>query len=502
MQPTAHQSIMVLGTGSHCGKTTIVAGLCRYFANLGYRVAPFKSQNMALNSYVTDSGEEIARSIAVQAQGARQAPCVEMNPILLKPKSDTECQLIINGRTVRDVAAQENFLDPSLRDEKLAIVAQSIETLRTEFDLIIAEGAGSCAEPNLAEVDVVNLTVAKLLGARVFVLGDIDVGGVFAQFAGTYDILRRIDREGLGLLEGFVVNKFRGDLELLRPGIAFHDASCSVPIRGVLPMLYGLQLEEEDRAVFPSHPHAPLKIAIPYLPHIANTTDFDLLAHVDDVEVLLVRTPEEFGQPDAVLIPGTKNTVNDLGVLRESGMEKRIQALAERIPIFGTCGGFQMLGRQLDDPYHIESDLDSIDGMGLLDIDFAFATKKTVARRTYYPTSFNPFGAVGPVSGYEIHCGHVTGRCDRPLFTSEEQGVEGQYDGAVHPNKPIFGSFVHDLFRDPSFCQAFLNFLRARKGLPARDTPPEAPRHIADQSLDRLAKMIQANWCPELTPTT
>ena len=183
-------------------------------------------------------------------------------------------------------------------------------------------------------------------------------------------------------------------------------------------------------------------------------------------------------------------------------MEKLIQALAEVTPIFGTCGGFQMLGRRLHDPHHIESDLDFIDGMGLLDIDFAFTKKKTVARRTYYPTSFNPFGAVGPVSGYEIHCGHATQPCDRPLFTCQEQDANGGSDGAAHPNKPIFGSFVHDLFRDPSFCQAFLNFLRARKGLPVRDTPLEAPSHMADQSLDRIAEMIRANWSPELTPVT
>lgn len=487
---------MILGTGSHCGKTTIVAGLCRYFADLGLRVAPFKSQNMALNSFVTESHEEIARSIAVQAQGARQTPLVEMNPILLKPKSDTECQLIVNGHAVRDVTAQENFLDPTLQAEKLAVIARSIEALRSNFDLIIAEGAGSCAEPNLVDVDVVNLAVAKVLGARVFVLGDIDVGGVFAQFSGTHDILRRTDPAGLGLLEGFVINKFRGDADLLQGGIEFHDSSCPVPICGVLPMLHGLQLEEEDRASFPRRPHAPLKIAIPYLPHIANTTDFDLLAQADDVEILLVHTADAFGQPDAILVPGTKSTVDDLVVLRESGMEKRIQDLAEQTPVFGTCGGFQMLGRRLDDPHHVESHRDAVDGMGLLDVDFTFAKTKTVARRTYHPTSFNPFGHVGPVAGYEIHSGDVTTPSDRPMFRCQDV-----LEGAVHPDKPIFGSFVHDLFRDPGFCQAFLNLLRVRKGLPARDTPIAGPRQVAEKSLDRVADMIRDNWKTNLTST-
>lgn len=491
---------MILGTGSHCGKTTIVAGLCRYFADLGLRVAPFKSQNMALNSFVTESCQEIARSIAVQAQGARQEPSVAMNPILLKPKSDTHCQLIINGQPVRDVSAEENFFDPTLRAEKLAAIAQAIKELQANYDLIIAEGAGSCAEPNLANVDVVNLTVAKLLGARAFVLGDIDVGGVFAQFAGTHAILDRTDRDGLGLLQGFVINKFRGDPKLLQSGIEFHNQTCPVPIHGALPMIHGLQLEEEDRASFPRRPHAPLKIAIPYLPHISNTTDFDLLARAEDVEVRLVRTAEELSQPDAIIIPGTKNTIDDLLVLRRIGIAQRIQALAESIPVVGICGGFQMLGRHLSDPDHVESELDVVDGLGLLAIDFRFAKEKVVARRTYDPTTFNPFRLAGPITGYEIHCGHATALTERPMFASQQQGASDHLDGAVHPDKPIFGSFIHDLFRNPAFCQAFLNFLRVRRGLPTRHAPLEARSEVADNSLNRVAEMIRENWQPSTTP--
>ncbi len=505
MRTAAHQPIMILGTGSHCGKTTIVAGLCRYFADKGLRVAPFKSQNMALNSFVTDSGQELARSIAVQAQGARQTPRVEMNPILLKPKSDTLCQLIIDGQPVRDVTAQTNFLDAQLRAEKLVAIDRSIATLRLNFDLIIAEGAGSCAEPNLAEVDLVNLTVAKRLGARVFVLGDIDVGGVFAQFAGTHEILARTDPQGLRRLEGFVINKFRGDPELLAPGIAFHDAGCPVPICSVLPMLPNLSLEEEDRASFPARPHAPLKIAIPYLPRIANTSDFDLLAQSDDVEIRLVRSGDEFGQPAAVIIPGTKNTIDDLAVLRTSGMAERIKAMAAHTPVFGICGGFQMLGRELNDPHQVESDSAVTEGLNLLDIDFTFEVKKTVARRTYKPTSFNPYRAAGAVSGYEIHCGHAATPAERPLYTRDDQdakpgeGAPSHVDGAAHPDKPIFGSFIHDLFRNPAFCQAFLNDLRIRHGLPTRERPLDPPEQIADRNLDRVAEMIREHWGPALS---
>jgi len=491
---------MILGTGSHCGKTTIVAGLCRYFADQGFRVAPFKAQNMALNSFVTESGGEIARSIAVQAMAARQTPRVEMNPILLKPKSDTLCQLIFNGRAVRDVAAQENFFAAELRADKLVAIEQAIETLRSDFDLIIAEGAGSCAEPNLADVDVVNLAVAKLIGARVFVLGDIDVGGVFAQFAGTHQILQRTDPAGLRLIEGFLINKFRGDRDLLRPGIDFHDVFCSIRICGVLPMIHGLQIEEEDRATFPRRPDAPLKIAIPYLPRISNSSDFDLLAQADDVEVRLVRSADDFGQPDAIIIPGTKNTIADLDVLRQSGMARRILELAERTPIFGICGGFQMLGGTLDDPLHMESSVDSTQGLGLLDVDFKFAETKSVVRRVYYPTAFNPFRKAGSVAGYEIHCGQAVKPSRQPLFSFQRDDQTQLFDGAVHPQRPIFGSFIHDLFRNPNFCQAFLNFLRERRNLPQRHAPLQSRHETSEQSFDRVAEMIRDHWAPTVDP--
>lgn len=495
--------MMILGTGSHCGKTTVVAGLCRYFADRGLRVAPFKSQNMALNSYVTEAGHEIARSIAVQAQGARQTPTVAMNPILLKPKSDTVCQLIINGRAVCDVTAETNFLDPTLRAEKLAAIDEAIGRLQTDFDLIVAEGAGSCAEPNLASVDLVNLTIAKRLGARVFVLGDIDAGGVFAQFAGTHAILERTDPAGLKLLEGFVINKFRGDPKLLAEGLNDHQANCPVPIDGVLPMLHDLQLDEEDRPTFPARPAAPLKIVIPYLPRIANTTDFDRLARADDVEVRLVSNARDIGQPAAIILPGTKNTVEDLDALRTSGMADRICELAATTPVCGVCGGFQMLGRALHDPDHVESTRDTVEGLGLLDIEIRFAPRKTVARHTYRATSHNPFDLTEPIHGYEIHCGDVIGSTARPMFVAEspeaaDEGGWAHMDGDVHPSQPIFGSFIHDLFRDGAFCLAFLNLLRDRHGLPRRSAPPTDSREVADASLNRVAAMLRDHWVPEL----
>lgn len=487
------QPIMVLATGSHCGKTTLVAGLCRVLADKGYQVAPFKSQNMALNSYVTDGGGEIARATAVQATAARQRPVVEMNPILLKPKSDTDCQLIVNGKAERDVTAEENFCRNTLRNRKLRVIKSAIKKLQSQFDVIVAEGAGSCAEPNFYAVDVVNIEVAKLLDARVFIVGDIDVGGVFAQFLGTYQILHDLDESFANRIEGFIINKFRGDPQLLQPGIEYLNRHCPIPVKAVIPFIPTLALEEEDRIRWPTRPSAMIRIAIPYLPRISNGSDFSLLAQEEGVELRLIRRVEELDAPDVVIIPGTKNTIGDLLILRETGIEEGIRRLADSTPIFGICGGFEMLGHNLADPDHSESDVDRLDGMGLLDVDFVFQRKKTVTCRTYNPTLFNPFSAAGPVNGYEIHCGKVSNSGCPALFT-HSKGKDKDTDGAVHPDKPIFGTFIHDLFRNPRFCRAFVNYLRRRKGLSELLTPLPQPTQIEDSSLNLLADVIRENW--------
>jgi adenosylcobyric acid synthase len=475
--------IMIQATGSDAGKTIMVAGLCRLFANRGLRVAPFKAQNMSLNSFVTLDGGEIARATAVQAAAARQEPSVHMNPLLLKPKSDDVAQLIIHGKPVRDVSAAEYFIAPEhLQQTKLDAITASIAYLRQHYDLIIAEGAGSCAEPNLRQLDVVNMGAAHLLGARVFVVGDIDRGGVFAAFLGSLDIMRSTQPDDVGLVEGFLINKFRGDPAVLQPALDFMTAHCPVPIAGVLPYLADLRLEEEDRVREHRVPHPEVDIAVLYLPHISNANDFDFLAEEANVQLRFVRSAAELGVPDAVIIPGTKTTTWDLDHIRRTGLALAVERLVGRVPVIGICGGYQMLGRTLHDPDRLESELGTIDGLGCLDFDVSFQPHKTLARRIYTPTRDNPFAAAGTIAGYEIHTGDVRYGTCLPAFV-----YDGGVDGVVDPSRLLFGSFIHDIFSNPGFTRAFVDLLRRHKGLPPLTGPLIRARNRMDESYERLA---------------
>jgi adenosylcobyric acid synthase len=479
--------IMIQATGSDAGKTTLVAGLCRLFANRGLRVAPFKAQNMSLNSYVTADGGEIARATAVQAAGGRQEPTVHMNPILLKPKTDEVAQLIVHGKPLRDVSAAEYFLAPGqLQQLKLEAIAASIAHLRTQYDIIVAEGAGSCAEPNLRELDVVNMGAAHLLEARVFVVGDIDQGGVFAAFLGSLEVMRLTRPEDLGLVEGFLINKFRGDPSVLLPGLEFMKAHCPVPVAGVLPFLADLRLEEEDRVREHRCENPEIDIAVLLLPHISNANDFDFLAEEANVQLRFVRSAADLGVPDAVIIPGTKNTAWDLDHIRRTGLARAVEQQVGRIPLVGICGGYQMLGRVLHDPDRLESDLGTMPGLGLLDLEVTFHPHKTLARRRYMPTPENPFAAAGPVVGYEIHCGDVRYGACRPCFVHD-----GGVDGAVDADRWIFGTFIHDIFSNPAFTRVFVDVLRRRKGLAALVGPLIEGRDRMAESYERLAAALE-----------
>jgi adenosylcobyric acid synthase len=478
--------IMIQATGSDAGKTTLVAGLCRLFANRGVRVAPFKAQNMALNSFVTADGGEIGRATAVQAAGARQPPNVHMNPLLLKPKADDVAQLIVHGKPLRDVSATEYFLAPeALQQQKLDAITESIAYLRGHYDLIIAEGAGSCAEPNLRRLDVVNMGVAHLLGARVFIVGDIDRGGVFASFLGTLDVMRLTEPADLTLVEGFLINKFRGDPDVLQPGLDFMKAHCPVPVAGVLPFVADLRLEEEDRVRERRCEHPEVDIAVLYLPHISNANDVDFLASEADVQVRFVRTAGQLGVPDAVIIPGTKNTSWDLDYIRRTGLAQAVAQLAGRVPIIGICGGYQMLGRTLHDPDHLESDLGSMSGLGLLDFEVTFHPHKTLATRRYTPTPDNPFAAAGDIVGYEIHTGAVRYGAALPCFV-----YEGGVDGGVDRDRLIFGTHVHDVFSNPAFTRVFIDVLRRRNGLAPLSGPLPQSREAMDDSYEQLAAAL------------
>jgi adenosylcobyric acid synthase len=477
---------MLQGTSSDAGKTTLVAGLCRLFANRGLRVAPFKSQNMALNSFVTATGGEIGRATAVQAAGARQEPIVEMNPLLLKPKADDVAQLIVNGKAWGDVSARDYFLSDKLQDLKLDAIQAAINHLKANFDLIIAEGAGSCGEPNLRRLDVVNMGLAHLLGARVFVVVDINKGGAFADILGTLEVMRLTEPADIDLIEGFLLNKFRGDRDVLQPAIEFTEKHAGKKIVGVLPYLNNLTLEEEDRIREYRPANVEIDIAVLYLPHISNANDFDFLGEEENVQVRYARSADSLGLPDAVIIPGTKNTVWDLDYIRRTGLETRVRSLAETIPVIGICGGYQMLGKKLYDPDRLESEVGTIDGMDLLDIDIRFEPEKILVRRTYEPLPENFLSQSGAVTGYEIHSGTVAYNTAKPAF-SHENGV----DGAVHPTRLIFGTFIHDVFSNPKFTRAFVNLLRRRKNLPTLATPLPLARDKMDESFEHLASMLK-----------
>lgn len=479
------QPIMLQGTSSDAGKTTLVAGLCRLFANRGLRVAPFKSQNMALNSFVTRDGGEIARATAMQAAGARQEPVVHMNPLLLKPKADDVAQLIVHGKAHSDVRARDYFLSGQLQDLKLAAIRASIEYLNAHYDLIIAEGAGSCAEPNLRQLDVVNMGLAHLLDAKVYVVVDINKGGAFADILGSLEVMRLTEPRDIQRIEGFLINKFRGDRDVLEPAIEFTERHSGKKIVGVLPYVPGLTLEEEDRIreFRPEHPE--VDIAVLYLPHISNANDFDFLAEEPNVQVRYVRSIETMGVPDAVIIPGTKNTTWDLDYLRRTGVEHRLRELAESIPVIGICGGYEMLGRKLNDPERSESEFGTMDGLGLLDIEVDFEPEKTLVRRVYTPTLANFLAGAGPVEGYEIHMGRIRYGNAEPAYLHPAGP-----DGAVHPSRPILGTFIHDIFSNPQFTRAFVNLLRQAKGLAPLSGPLPLARDRMEGSYESLAAML------------
>lgn len=479
------QPLMIQGTSSQAGKTTLVAGLCRLFANRGLRVAPFKSQNMSLNSFVTEGGEEIARSTAVQAWGARQTPHVHMNPLLLKPKADDVAQLIVHGKVVRDVTAREYFLSDELQELKWRAIGESVDYLRGHYDLIIAEGAGSCAEPNLRRLDVVNMGLAAYLDARVLIVADIDKGGVFADLLGSLRVMELTEPSDVARIAGFLINKFRGDRDVLQPGLDFLEKHTGLPVAGVLPYLADLQLEEEDRVRERRGDSPEVDIAVLYHPHLSNATDLEPLADEAGVQLRYVKTPDALGLPDAVILPGTKNTTWDLDYLRRTGLETAVLALPEETALVGICGGFQMLGRRLVDPGCLESALGTLPGMALLDFEVQFQPRKTVVNRRCVPSAENPFQAAGEVSGYEIHSGQVRyGDC-QPLFRHA-----GGDDGAVHPNRLIFGTFLHDLFQNRTFTREFVNELRRRRNLPLLTGPLPAGRDQADFQYERLAEML------------
>jgi len=471
--------IMVQGTMSGAGKSVLCAALCRIFRQDGYRVAPYKSQNMALNSCITRDGLEMGRAQVMQADAAGIEPDVRMNPVLLKPSSDTGSQVIVNGEVRGQMTAAEYF---RYKKQLIPEVLAAYESLAAENDIIVIEGAGSPAEINLREDDIVNMGLARLVDAPVLLAGDIDRGGVFAQLYGTAVLLEPEER---ARIKGLLINKFRGDPEILRPGVTMLEEKAGIPVLGVIPYLR-VDLDDEDSLaprLGQEQVRKPIDIAVIRLPRISNFTDFSPLDAHPLMGVRYVDRPAALGAPDLVILPGTKSTMADLIWLRESGLETAVQRLAASgTPVLGVCGGYQMLGERLDDPDGVESLLPTLNGMGLLPCRTVFAPQKTRTRMKASVTAGRFAGA--QLEGYEIHMGVTEVRGDA-LCTLEDGRADGCQTDAV------FGTYLHGLFDSGELTQKLADWLCARKGIEAASSAPISHREYEESQYDLLAAGVR-----------
>ena len=473
--------IMVQGTMSGAGKSLLCTALCRIFAQDGYRVAPFKSQNMALNSFVTRDGLEMGRAQVVQAQAAGIEPDVRMNPILLKPSSDVGSQVIVNGEVRGQMPAAAYFkLKKSLIPEILA----AYNSLAEEVDIIVIEGAGSPAEINLKADDIVNMGLAKLVDAPVLLAGDIDRGGVFAQLYGTVELLEPAER---ARIKGLVINKFRGDAAILKPGLTMLEEKTHLPVLGVVPYLR-VDIEDEDSLSSRLESNTavkPLDAAILRLPHISNFTDFMPLEQHPLLSVRYVQSPRQLGAPDVVILPGTKNTIDDLLWLRQCGLEAAVLKLAAQgTPVLGVCGGYQMLGHTLADPDGEESGTPcTLRGLGLLPTTTVFGTEKHLTQTAACVTT-EPF-AGAKLTGYEIHAGRTEVRGSAFCILAD-----GTPEGCVQDS--VFGTYLHGLFDTGELTEKLTAFLCKRKGIDPAGAELIPMEQYRQQQFDLLADGVRA----------
>ena len=490
--------IMIQGTMSNVGKSVLAGGLCRVLKQDGVKVAPFKSQNMALNSYITRDGLEMGRAQVMQAEAAGIEPDVCMNPILLKPANDTGSQVIINGKPEGVMSAVEYYRH---KKDYIPAVMDAYTKLSSQYDVIVIEGAGSPAEINLKQDDIVNMGMAEMADAPVLLAGDIDRGGVFAQIAGTVMLLEEEERRRI---KGTIINKFRGDVSILKPGLSMLEERTGIPVLGVVPYFY-LDIDEEDSLTerFRRKDNAGLvDIAVVRLPRISNFTDFAPLESLDEVSVRYITSPDEFGSPDAVLLPGSKNTIRDLLWMRQSGMEAKILQFADRGGlVFGICGGYQMLGQEISDPDGTEQK-GTVAGMGLLPVRTVFQQEK---RRTRVEGKFLSLEGIlkdlsgSPFTGYEIHMGKSSLTEDgRPLVSISEELSGGSVSGgrsSAHPDGAcrgnVYGCYVHGIFDAPEAAGGFLSALLKKKGYDPSEIRARDWKAYKEEQYDRLADIIR-----------
>jgi len=456
---------MIQGTTSDAGKSTVVAGLCRVFVNRGFKVAPFKPQNMALNSAVTADGGEIGRAQALQAIAANVAPRVDFNPILLKPNSDTGAQVIVHGKALSNMEAS------SYHDYKkvaMNAVIDSHHRLAKEFDVLMVEGAGSPAEINLREHDLANMGYAEKVDCPVILVADIDRGGVFAHLVGTLELLSESEQ---ARVKGFIINRFRGDIKLLKSGLTWLEERTGKPVLGVLPYLHDLALDAEDAIVIDNNvSSSKISIAVPLLPHISNHTDFDPLRLNPEIDLRYVKMGERIEHCDLIILPGSKNVIADLAFLKAQGWQEDINRhLRYGGKVLGICGGFQMLGDKIFDPHGVESTAEengerAISGLALADFTTTLTTSKTL---TQVSGKLSLAGQQCDVFGYEIHCGHSQGAAlNKPLITELSIGTTG-IDGFISADNQIVATYLHGLFDHGAVTSAVLQWLNKDHGVQA-----------------------------------
>ncbi|MGD9849726.1 MAG: cobyric acid synthase [Nitrospirales bacterium] len=469
------RALAILGTGSDVGKSLITAGICRLVYRAGIRVAPFKGQNMSLNSFVTPEGGEMGRAQVLQAQACGLIPHVDMNPILLKPEADAKSQVIVHGKVWRSQEAREYFDRKSIL---FGFVQESFKRLSRQYEVVVIEGAGSAAEMNLRDRDIVNWPVVELADASVILVADIDRGGVFAQVIGTMDLLAPEERRRV---IGVIINKFRGDLTLFEDGVKILGDRTGVPVLGVVPYLRNVELDQEDSVDIERYRLTPFRnetvnVAVVLLPHMSNFTDFNPLIAETDVALRYVSHPKDIQGADVVILPGSKTTIADLNYLREQAFDTAIQRHREwGGELIGLCGGFQMLGLEVTDPHGVETGGAS-QGFGMLDIRTELDQGKSTVQVAARPLWLEKAGSV-PVEGYEIHMGKTRpGQEASPCFeilsrgnslpTPQGVGFPPSFDGAMSPDHRVWGSYIHGVFDSPDFRRVWLNQVRARKNLP------------------------------------
>lgn len=504
------KTIMIQGTASNVGKSVMAAAFCRLLYKKGYKVAPFKAQNMSNNSFVTETGGEIGRAQAVQAEACYLKPTTDMNPILLKPDTDSRAQVVVRGKAMTKITS---IGDVNYQKTFQPLVHESLDRLRAEYDVVVIEGAGSPAEMNLKERDLVNMNLAKYAKSPVILVGDIDWGGIFAQLIGTYELL---DADEKSLVRAFLINKFRGDQKLLDPGLEWIERETHKPVLGVIPYISDLDIAEEDSIVSGdssgtlaglranvrldaisgkmrdvrelSIPKSRLLIDVLWLPRISNFTDFDALKKRSDVTLRFLHEPDRHTLPDLIIIPGTKSTIADLKVLKKSGLaEYALRAARAGVTLLGICGGYQMLGKKIIDLEGMESDEKEFDGLGLLPMVTEYEGEKTTkqVRARHLESGFE-------VAGYEIHMGKSQLKGDlQPLFEiirREGEKMSDCFEGVINSDKNIMGTYIHGLLDNTQFCDYFLSTLKKKVGLMHETVSNNRP---ATDALDRLASIVE-----------